>query len=133
MTLAQDPSGSVSHLRDAKDYLDSAEDDFDSGRFKPAASNACLSTIRSSDAACVAELGEQWGAETTEARPRLSEARRWGTVGPNWLGIAVAAKNDKQYRIVATSEEEALTLLEGAREMYEMAREAVRLAGFGTA
>lgn len=54
-------------------------------------------------------------------------------MGPNWLGIAVAAKNDKQYRIVATSEEEALTLLEGAREMYEMAREAVRLAGFGTA
>jgi|GEM_PF-6472295 len=59
MTLAQDPGESVAHLRDAKDYLDSAEDDFESLRFKPAASNACLSTIRSSDAVCVAELGQR--------------------------------------------------------------------------
>ena len=132
MTLAQNPSESVAHLRDAKDYLDSAEDDFASGRFKPAASNACLSTIRSSDAACVAELGEQWVGRDHGGATTLVRSTTLGDRGAELLGIAVASKNDKQYRTVATSEEEALTLLEGAREMYEMAREAVRLAGIGT-
>jgi len=123
---------SVAHLRDAKDYLDSAEDDFASGRFKPAASNACLSTIRSSDAVCVAELGEQWAGRDHAGATTLARRTTLGDRGAELLGIAVAAKNDKQYRIVATSEGEALALLDGARQMHQMAREAVRRAGFGT-
>lgn len=86
MTLAQDPSGSVSHLRDAKDYLDSTEDDFDSGRFKPAASNACLSTIRSSDAACVAELGEQWVARDHGGATTLVRSTTLGDRGAELAG-----------------------------------------------
>lgn len=129
MTVAQDPGESVAHLRDAKDYVDSAEDDFASLRFKPAASNACLSIIRSSDAVCVAELGQQWighhgGATTLLAKTTV------GQRAVELLGQAVAAKNDKQYRTMETTEEEALALLEGAREMYDIARNAVGRAGF---
>ncbi|MFM8895634.1 MAG: hypothetical protein ACKOE2_09725 [Actinomycetales bacterium] len=119
----------MAHLRDAKDFLDSAEDDFESLRFKPAASNACLSTIRSSDAVCVAELGQRWKGDHGGATILVAKTTV-GQGGARLLGQAVAAKNDKQYRIVETTEEEALALLEAAREMYDLARAALGRAGF---
>ncbi len=128
MTLPQDPGESIAHLRDAKDYLDSAEDDFASLRFKPAASNACLPTIRSSDAVCVAELGQQWRGDHGGATTLVAKTTA-GQRGAELLEQAVAAKNDKQYRTLKTTEEEALALLEGARELYDIARAALGRAG----
>ena len=130
MTIAQDPRECVAHLRDSREYLDSAEDDFVNGRYKATASNACLSTIRSSDAGGVAELGEQWSGRDHGGATALLRTTSGGDRGAELLGKAVAAKNENQYRIIETTEGQALALLEGARELNDLARNAILRAGF---
>ncbi|MBU6244120.1 MAG: hypothetical protein KGP12_02780 [Actinomycetales bacterium] len=53
-----------------------------------------------------------------------------GDRGAGLLGEAVAATNVNQYRTIETAEPQALVLLDGVREMYELARTAVMRAGF---
>lgn len=130
MTVAEDPSESTAHLRDASDFLEEAEAAYEARRFKPCASNACISTIRSADAVCVAELGEKWTGKHHGGATGLLRRTSLGDRGAELLGAATEAKNTPQYRTVETTDEEALALLEGARELHGLARAAVLRAGY---
>jgi uncharacterized protein (UPF0332 family) len=127
--ILTDPEHSTAHVKDAAEFLSSAEVTFDAGLFKASASHSCLSTIRSADAVCVAELSQQWkgahaGAVALVAQTSLGQA------GADLLAPAVDEKNTRQYQTVETSEAEALQLLEGARELHRLARSAVQRAGY---
>jgi hypothetical protein len=130
VTVAEDPSESTAHLRDAADYLEDAEVAYAAGRFKPCASNACISTIRSSDAMCAAELGERWTGKHHGGATGLLRRTSLGDRGAELLGAATEAKNVPRYRTVETTDAEALTLLEGARELHGLSRSVVKRAGY---
>ena len=127
--IPTDPEHSTAHTKDAAESLGAAEVTFEAGLFKASASNSCLAIIRSADAVCVAELGQLWKGARAGALALLGQTSL-RQAGVDLLAPALAEKNTRQYRIVETSEGDALLLLEGARELNGLARAAVRRSGY---
>jgi hypothetical protein len=112
---------------------------FENGLYKPCASNASPSVIRSADAVCVAELSQHWhgrdhaGARALLAQTSLGEQGAGSREqGAEILDTVLQSKNDYQYRTVATTQAHATELLDAAREPYAKARNAVDQAGYST-
>jgi hypothetical protein len=126
--VSVDASFSTHHLRDAGEFLESAEDSFEAGRFKASSSSSCLSGIRSADAVCVAELGKQWSGEHSGAAGLLTQSSL-GQAGAELLSSFLEAKNLTQYRTILVTEPMAQSLLDKAIELNELARAAVLRAG----
>ena len=130
MNIAEAPGLSLAHLRDAREYLDDAEAAYEAGRYKACASNACISTIRSSDAVCVAELGQRWSGRSHAGATALLRTTSLRDRGAELLVVAAESKNATQYRIGDLPAANAMALLEGARTMLALAMESVARAGF---
>jgi hypothetical protein len=127
VSAAENSSG---HLSDALAYLRAAELALDAGLYKPCASSACLSAIRSSDAVCVAELSQHSVGQGHAAAYKMLVETSLGEAGSQLLESIIQEKNDHQYTLATTSGEAAEELVSGARQMYERARAAVRRAGY---
>lgn len=129
MTVAEAPDASTAHLRDARAFLEEAWAAFEAGRYKPSASAACIATIRSADAVCVAELGQRWVGQHAGGTA-LVRRTSLGDRGAVLLSEATAAKNVQQYRTIDTTPEVASELLHGAQELFDAAVSAVARAGY---
>ena len=126
--VSVDASFSTHHLRDAGEFLDSALDSYEAGRYKASSSSSCLSGIRSADAVCVAELGKQWSGEHAGAAGLLAQTSL-RQAGVDLLSSFLQAKNLTQYRTILVTESMAKALLDKAIELNELARAAVLRAG----
>ena len=114
------------HLAKAKEFLDAAEANHDSGLFNAAASAAVTSGINSKDAMCLATKGTT--AKSDSHSDAGGELRQSGTVGvamaPTFnrlLGVKVRA----QYQTRATTARGSRDAVVWAARMYEAARRLV--------
>ena len=115
------------HLRKAREYLASAEDDLAVDRFNAATSAAVHSGINSKDAICLKLTGR---TEKTERHLDASaELRRAGPAGRAVAATAerlILLKNKAEYQSQDVARSDATKAIEWAQRLLDAARQVVR-------
>jgi HEPN domain-containing protein len=131
MATVRDRHQANAFLRKAQEYLDSAHDNLDAGRYTPAAGDAIHAGISAKDAMITtltgaATKGQNHAAAIKELRTALTK-RQGATAAEKALRELISAKTDVEYGPALTTAAKAEPLVRRARTLVELAVDVVRL------
>jgi HEPN domain-containing protein len=131
MATAEQRNHAKSFLRKAEEYLASAEDNLEAGRYTPAAGDAIHAGISAKDAIVTALTGStSKGKDHAPAAKELARAlakRTQATTAERGLRELLAAKGDVEYGTALVGAAKAEPLVRRARTLVDLAIEIVRL------